>query len=289
MSSINMIVGEMKTISKTHEILASVPSANKIPTVSSWSKAIDFINVKEPILKFCEAHGSYESLNVIANIWTSCNICVKEENEKKELEEKQAFFDHKFKLTGFSERFKNKTFKNFDLSANDLSKKDILCKLIEFGLNFDLPINKGKNFIFSGPPGTGKTHLACALTKLLIKQNKSINYCNIPFLFRQIKESWKSNSQNTESKIIAKMTKPDLLILDEFGIQYGSNFEKIVLFEILNERYSEVRSTLLISNLSLKGINEYLTQSIVDRLQEDKLVIMNFTGKSYRLRISNEK
>ena len=51
---------------------------------------------------------------------------------------------------------------------------------------------------------------------------------------------------------------PDLLILDEVGHQHGSDAERLTLFDVINARYEQCRPTLLITNLSLSGLREYL-------------------------------
>ena len=61
---------------------------------------------------------------------------------------------------------------------------------------------------------------------------------------------------------------PDLLILDEIGLQHGSEAEKIILFEILNERYMQCKPTILISNLDINDLKEYITERVIDRMRE---------------------
>ena len=60
---------------------------------------------------------------------------------------------------------------------------------------------------------------------------------------------WGTGGGESESAAIAALTKPDLLILDEVGMQHGSDFERNLLFDVMNERYENRRATLVISNL----------------------------------------
>ena len=57
-------------------------------------------------------------------------------------------------------------------------------------------------------------------------------------------------------------------MLDEIGLQHGSESEKIILFEILNERYMQCKPTILISNLDIKDLKEYITERIIDRMRD---------------------
>ena len=48
--------------------------------------------------------------------------------------------------------------------------------------------------------------------------------------------------------MVAGFIRPDLLILDEVGVQFGSETEKMILFEIINGRYEQLKPTIVISN-----------------------------------------
>lgn len=85
---------------------------------------------------------------------------------------------------------------------------------------------------------------------------------------------------------------PDLLILDEVGVQFGSDTERLLLFDILNERYERRRPTILMSNLALDdaeeggrvvpGIKSYLGERVFDRLREDGGQSVVFDWPSHR-------
>jgi DNA replication protein DnaC len=69
--------------------------------------------------------------------------------------------------------------------------------------------------------------------------------------------------------------------MDEVGVQVGSEHEKMLLFEIINERYQECRSTVLISNLTREEIAGYLGQRVMDRFAEGGAVVA-FDWDSHR-------
>jgi DNA replication protein DnaC len=82
------------------------------------------------------------------------------------------------------------------------------------------------------------------------------------------------------------MVFPDLLILDEVGVQFGSDTEKLLLFDVLNERYEQRKPTLLLSNLALDGVKAFLGERIYDRLREDGAEAVVFDWDSWRGRIA---
>ena len=74
-----------------------------------------------------------------------------------------------------------------------------------------------------------------------------------------------------------------LLILDEVGIQAGTENERNILFDVLNTRYADMRPTIVISNLKLVEITNYLGTRIIDRLSENGGQVVPFKGaKSFR-------
>ncbi len=113
----------------------------------------------------------------------------------------------------------------------------------------------GGHLLVEDLPGTGKTHLAAGIgLRLMKRDNRRVLFTTVMRAVRSIKETWTRGSELTESESIEKLVAPDLLILDEVGVQFGSETEKLMLFDVLNERYERRRPTLLISNLDLDGV-----------------------------------
>ena len=73
-----------------------------------------------------------------------------------------------------------------------------------------------------------------------------------------------------------------MLILDEVGVQFGSETEENLLFDIINTRYEDRKPTILISNLDGAGVKKYLGERAFDRIREDGGKLIPFTWSSYR-------
>ena len=65
-------------------------------------------------------------------------------------------------------------------------------------------------------------------------------------------------------------------------MQFGSDTEKLILFDVLNERYEKRRPTLLLSNLVVDDVQAYLGERIFDRLREDGGEAVAFDWESHR-------
>lgn len=140
----------------------------------------------------------------------------------------------------------------------------------------------GASLILCGAPGTGKTHLGCAVANELLKQGLTALYTTATALVRDIRSTWAKDSERTEIEVLKAFIAPDLLIIDEIGVQVGSADEKIRLFDVINARYEQVKPMLIISNLDVTGVVEYLGERAADRLRENGGQALAFTWNSYR-------
>ena len=137
----------------------------------------------------------------------------------------------------------------------------------------------GRCLIMVGGVGTGKTHLACGLVREVVSSGRTAKFTTVQKLIREVRASW---GTKTEQAVIDEFAKLDLLIIDEVGVQAGSENERNILFDIVNSRYEDMRSTVIITNCDIDGIKAYLGERVVDRLRENGGRLVQFTGKSYR-------
>ena len=116
----------------------------------------------------------------------------------------------------------------------------------------------------------------------LLRQRRPVLFITVQRAIRRVRDTWSRDSAETESQAIGTLVFPDLLILDEVGVQTGSEFEKNLIFDILNERYEKRRPSLLLSNLELADVRAYLGERVFDRLREDGGMAVPFDWASHR-------
>jgi len=134
-----------------------------------------------------------------------------------------------------------------------------------------------------GRPGTGKTHLAVGIgLQIMERNNRTVLFTTVMRAVRRVKDTWGKSGSETETKAIAALAFPDFLILDEVGLQFNSDTERLILFDVLNDRYEKRRPTLLMSNLPVGEVGEYLGERIMDRLREDGGEFIPFDWESHR-------
>lgn len=135
-------------------------------------------------------------------------------------------------------------------------------------------------FVFSGAPGTGKNHLAAAIGNHLLAGGRSVLVVTIPDLMLRVRECY--DGGQSEASLLDDLCHVDLLILDEVGIQRGSSGEKVILNQVIDRRLSSMRPVGILTNLNYESLKETLGMRILDRLQMDGGIWVNFEWYSYR-------
>lgn len=237
----------------------------------------------------CEIHGEYEvkvsQMGSKFVVKDNCSECAKiKEQERMAREAEAEREDAKNRLAkrieraGVSKRNLWKTFDSFKVE-NEMQGKNLeVCKLFT---NMAIAGSVCPNIFMIGSVGTGKTHLASSVIHELIDK-KSIEIIRCIDLIRTLKDTWSRESNTTESQVINYYSNLDVLIIDEVGIQFGSETEKMFMFDIINGRYENMKPTIFISNLDMDNLKAVLGDQAVDRMREDGAKVLVFDWASYR-------
>lgn len=240
----------------------------------------------------CETHGQFEAKCFIGAIWSKCPTCgaeaaakEKSEREARERDDRRQAWQRRIGDAGIPERFQNRSLQSF--TAETDAQATALQFANAYADGFDDALATGRSALFIGKPGTGKTHLAVGIgLRIMHRDNRTVLFTTVMRAIRRVKDTWGRESRETETQAIAALVFPDLLILDEVGVQFGSDTEKLILFDVLNERYEKRRPTLLLSNLPLDDVKAYLGERVFDRLREDGGEAIPFDWASWRARVA---
>lgn len=238
----------------------------------------------------CERHDIERIMDMETRIYY-CELCEKDAAKwKKEYEEREEW-KREDKRTRTIEkaippRFRSATFENYNIIANSkMFDQEAAVNDVEYFVD-KFPTLTG--MIFIGNHGTGKTHIACAAIKQLVLQGAFDQYnpdygvklTTAAKIFRRIKDSWRRDG-DSETKALQDYVGPLLLVIDEIDVRYGSQAELILLTEIINDRYEQMRPTILISNVTIPELEEMISPRIIDRFKEGGSVVV-FNWDSYR-------
>ena len=180
--------------------------------------------------------------------------------------------------SGIEPRFMETAFDDFKPPTT--KARDVLAFCRDYAANFD-PSTSG-SILMLGGCGTGKNMLSSIIGQEIISAGYTSLHTTAMKLVRRIKESWARDSGETEQGAINSFVTPDLLVVDEIGVQFGSATEQLFINEVINERYGLKRPTILISNLNLKQIEEVIGVRAVDRFFEKPSRMLVFDWPSYR-------
>lgn len=142
-------------------------------------------------------------------------------------------------------------------------------------------LDSGENLVLIGGVGTGKTHLACGVAREFINAGHTALYVRTAELISMVRETWRPDSKKTERKVMRELADYDLLIIDEVGVQAGSENEQQILFNVINGRNEQMRPVILLSNLNAAKIKETLGERSYDRIRESARVLA-FNWESWR-------
>jgi DNA replication protein DnaC len=247
----------------------------------------------KPVAKLvqCEKHGEFVSKATEMPVfrgrffWSSCPTCSTERTEAEEsrriAEEeaaRQRRMEQRLSQSGIPLRFRDRTFENY--VADTEQKQKALQAAKEFAENFADHSRDGTTVVFSGKPGTGKSHLALAAAMTVMNTGTAM-YLNALDLVRMVRDTWRRDSEMTESAVLNELSTVSLLIIDEIGVQYGTDGEQVILFDVLNRRYRDLMPTILLTNLGAKGMKEFLGERSFDRLREGGIWV-TFDWDSHR-------
>jgi DNA replication protein DnaC len=241
-------------------------------------------------IKICDIHGEYESkyIQMISGMVPSkCPLCTAEEKKKDEddlilqdWDKRSRNISMNFVESSLPPRFQHKTLDKYQFVSDGSRRALSTCE--KYAINFKGRLESGGGLIMCGQAGTGKTHLAAGIINKINAKRFTSAFMSVLSATRHVKATYSKDNRLTEAEAISHFIGPDLLVLDEVGVQFGSEAEKIILFEIINQRYQHVKPTILISNLTLKELSEYIGERVVDRMYEGGGAVLSFDWDSYR-------
>jgi DNA replication protein DnaC len=154
-----------------------------------------------------------------------------------------------------------------------------------------------RGLFFVGDPGVGKTHLAVAILKQVIRARgaRGIFY-DTRDLLKLIRSTYNDANKTTELDVLRPVMEADLLVLDDLGAEKTSEWVEETLNLIVNTRYNERRATIFTSNYpdlppdanqSVITLHDRIGFRMRSRLHE-MCDFLDLEGADYRMLLPNE-
>lgn len=188
-----------------------------------------------------------------------------------------------FKRSGIRELHMNCSFDNYQVESEGQMKALDLAR--KYANEFDGNI---ASFVFSGRPGTGKNHLAAAICNELLLRGKSVLIITVADIMSAMKETF-GNRETSEEQLLNDLSKVDLLVIDEIGMQTESRYEKVIINQIVDRRSSSKRPTGMLTNSNMDEMNKLLGERVMDRMRLGNSLWVIFNWDSYRHRVTGKE
>jgi DNA replication protein DnaC len=190
------------------------------------------------------------------------------------LRREQSRFGSRLKKSGFKN---NKTLENFDFAFNPKINEKLIRDIASCHF-----MQEKVSVIFKGSCGTGKSHIAQAIGHCAIRQGADVLFLTQVALLREFHNA---KAAGKYEKLLKKLSKVPLLIIDDFGLKPLRTPDDEYFHELIEGRY-EVNATLITSNLDVDEwlqvfSNKLLGAATVDRLRHAAYQT-ELMGKSYR-------
>jgi DNA replication protein DnaC len=139
------------------------------------------------------------------------------------------------------------------------------------------------NLLLIGTTGTGKTHVSTAIAKVVISQGFDVLYDSAQNIINDFEnDKFRSGYCNTESAS-AKYLECDLLIIDDLGAEFVSQFSVAALYNLINTRQNKGLSTIISTNLSGPELAGKYDGRIYSRIVGADYIVLRFEGNDYRI------
>lgn len=223
--------------------------------------------------------------------WSRCPECNKriEREQGAWAERQEELHDYAAKerserkqLASIPERYADKTFQTWQ-STTDQQKQ--ACEAAwHYADRFKTAARKtGRCMLLTGNMGTGKTHLSCAIAHEILSRGMSVIYTTAMEMLDRLRSTYDTKSRSeTKNEALAAFADADLLIIDELGMSWGTDSERVELFGIFNARYNTKKPTLISCNVAPEEVRVILGERIYDRITEQGCDLIRFDWQSMR-------
>ena len=143
-----------------------------------------------------------------------------------------------------------------------------------------------RGYFFFGTPGSGKTLLSCIiLNELILHRVRRGRFLNLSRkYFQQLRDTYSERSEHYGQtwRIMDELCRMPYLVLDDLGVQRGTEWEMEMLYDLIDARYGEELFTVVTTNQPMDDLRQLADGRIYSRLVE-MCYMVDMTGEDFRL------
>ena len=138
---------------------------------------------------------------------------------------------------------------------------------------------KGILFFISNP-GVGKTYFCAAMCRDILEKKKNVRYMQERKLYQKMREVIQ-NGWDYEQEL-RRLCEVEFFILDDIGSTQMTDFQKEVLFNFLDYRYTSNLPTIITSNIWIREMGDFFSPRFISRVKDKNNLIIEINGKDKR-------
>lgn len=172
-------------------------------------------------------------------------------------------------------------YSDLPIREGEKSPREIMTFIYEFCIKYANEFSKNsQSLLMRGKTGLGKTHLSLAIANTTIENGFGVIYISAPNMISKL-EKERFNSSETFADSEEYFINCDLLIIDDLGTEFSTQFSNSMIYNIVNSRILMAKPTIISSNLSIKELEKRYTERMVSRLIGENLRL-EFVGEDIR-------
>lgn len=186
--------------------------------------------------------------------------------------------------SGMGRLIERQSFENFDISDLDGADRERMEENLAAAKKYaDSFPGRGENLLLIGSTGTGKTHISTAIAKVIIQRGFDVIYDSVQNIINDFETDKFKSGYGQREDISDKYLECDLLIIDDLGTEFTSQFAISCLYNLLNTRQNKRLSTIISTNLSAGELAGKYEGRIYSRIVGSDYRVLFFSGKDRRI------
>ncbi len=140
-----------------------------------------------------------------------------------------------------------------------------------------------ENLLLIGKTGTGKTHVSTAIAKAVIQKGFSVLYDSAQNIVSAYENDRFRNAYSQTEPEATKFTECELLIIDDLGTEFITQFTVSCLYNLINTRANRGLCTIISTNLSAEELASKYEGRIYSRIVGSDYKVLFFKGRDHRV------
>ncbi len=181
------------------------------------------------------------------------------------------------------------TFEKFSLDfypeapdANGISPKKRMGEIAKFCEDYANDFSlRSPSLFMHGATGLGKTHLSLSIANIVTEKGMGVIYSSAPNLFGELEREHFSRQNPNERTFERELLETDLLIIDDLGVEFSTQFTVSCVYNIINSRILSGKPTIISTNLTPAELEDKYTQRITSRII-GSYISLKFIGRDIR-------